>query len=48
MSPRGTFEKCRLTLGMSANQGKTGSERRTVKVTRLTLSGRHDRTALSL
>jgi hypothetical protein len=28
----GTFETCRRGLTMSANQGKTGSERRTVEV----------------
>jgi hypothetical protein len=39
MSVDGTFETCRVTPAMSANQGKTGSERRTVKVTRLTQLG---------
>jgi hypothetical protein len=35
----GTFATCRMTLRMSASQGKTGSELRAVKVTRLTQSG---------
>ena len=32
----GTFETCQQALGMSAYQGKTGSDRYTVKTSRIT------------
>src|SRR6266487_340327 len=38
-SPCGTFETCRPTLRMSVSGGKTGSERSTVRTTRLTRCG---------